>query len=113
MQMLLNNGSYGGETYFKPSTVKKFTAKQIEGNRRGLGFDKPDADPKKSPTCESASLATFGHTGFTGTAAWADPETGLVYVFLSNRINPSVDNKKLIEMNVRTDVQQIIYDALK
>lgn len=113
MQMLLNNGSYGGVTYFKPSTVKKFTAKQIEGNRRGLGFDKPDADPKKSPTCESASLATFGHTGFTGTAAWADPETGLVYVFLSNRINPSVDNKKLIEMNVRTDVQQIIYDALK
>lgn len=113
MQMLLNNGSYGGVTYFKPSTVKKFTAKQIEGNRRGLGFDKPDADPKKSPTCKSASLATFGHTGFTGTAAWADPETGLVYVFLSNRINPSVDNKKLIEMNVRTDVQQIIYDALK
>ncbi len=113
MQMLLNNGTYGGVTYFRPNTVKKFTAKQMEGNRRGLGFDKPDADPKKSPTCESASLATFGHTGFTGTAAWADPKTGLVYVFLSNRIHPSAENKKLIELNVRTEVQQIIYDALK
>jgi CubicO group peptidase (beta-lactamase class C family) len=113
MQMLLNNGTYGGVTYFKPNTVKKFTAKQMEGNRRGLGFDKPDADPKKSPTCESASLATFGHTGFTGTAAWADPKTGLVYVFLSNRIHPSAENKKLIELNVRTEIQQVIYDAMK
>lgn len=113
MQMLLNNGTYGGETYFKASTVKKFTAKQMEGNRRGLGFDKPDADPKKSPTCASASLNTFGHTGFTGTAAWADPNTGLVYVFLSNRIHPSAENKKLVELNVRTEIQQVIYDAMK
>lgn len=113
MQMLLNKGSYGGEQFFKESTVEKFTAQYYPNTRRGLGFDKPDANPKNSPTCEAASLATFGHTGFTGTATWADPETGIIYVFLSNRINPSVDNKKLVEMNVRTDIQQVIYDSIK
>ncbi len=113
MQMLLNKGSYGGEQYFKASTVDKFTAKYHPDSRRALGFDKPDANPKNSPTCAAASLSTFGHTGFTGTATWADPETGLVYVFLSNRINPSVDNKKLVEMNIRTDIQQVIYDSMK
>jgi beta-N-acetylhexosaminidase len=112
MQMLLNKGTYGGVDYFKPSTVTLFTSKYYEDTRRGLGFDKPDANPKNSPTCASASLSTFGHTGFTGTATWADPETGLVYVFLSNRINPSVDNKKLVEMNIRTDIQQVIYDSM-
>jgi beta-N-acetylhexosaminidase len=112
MQMLLNNGSYGGQEYFKPETVKLFSSKYFEDTRRGLGFDKPDANPKSSPTCASASLSTFGHTGFTGTATWVDPETGLVYVFLSNRIHPSTDNKKLVEMNIRTDIQQVIYDSL-
>lgn len=113
MQMLLNNGSYGGEQYLKPITVQKFTSQYNPEFRRGLGFDKPDANPKNSPTCASASLSTFGHTGFTGTATWADPETGLVYVFLSNRVHPSADNKKLVEMNIRTDIQQVIYDSMK
>lgn len=113
MQMLLNKGSYGGVQYFKPSTVDFFTAKYSPDSRRGLGFDKPDMNAKNSPTCKSASALTFGHTGFTGTATWADPATGLVYVFLSNRINPSVDNKKLVEMNVRTDIQEVIYGAMK
>lgn len=114
MQMLLNEGTYGDVQYFKPSTVNKFTAAYMPAqSRRGLGFDKPDADPKKSPTCKSASLSTFGHTGFTGTATWADPENGLVYVFLSNRIHPSTENKKLIEMNVRTDIQEVIYESIR
>jgi beta-N-acetylhexosaminidase len=114
MQMLLNKGTYGGAIYFKPETVQKFTTQYAPSNRRGLGFDKPEPDPaKSSPAAKGASLATFGHTGFTGTCTWVDPEYNLVYVFLSNRINPSVDNKKLIEMNVRTDIQQVIYDAIQ
>ncbi len=113
MQMLLNNGVYGDKQFYNPSTVEKFTAQQLPNNRRGLGFDKPEFDlSKSSPTCKSASLKTFGHTGFTGTCAWADPENGLVYIFLSNRINPSAENKKLLEMNVRTDIQEVIYQAI-
>lgn len=116
MQMLLNKGSYGDVQYFQTSTVEKFTArftgKSLIYSRRGLGFDKPDANPKNSPTCASASLATFGHTGFTGTCTWVDPENGLVYVFLSNRVNPSADNKKLVELNIRTEIQQAIYDSM-
>ncbi len=113
MQMLLNKGVYGGQEFFKASTVDRFTAKYNTISRRGLGFDKPDMNSKNTPTCSSASALTFGHTGFTGTATWADPETGLIYVFLSNRIHPNADNKKLVEMNVRTDIQQVIYDAMK
>ncbi len=113
MQMLLNKGTYGGEKYFNESTVDKFTAKYNTKSRRGLGFDKPDVNPKNSPTCAAASLSTFGHTGFTGTTTWADPDNGIVYVFLSNRIHPSAENKKLVELNIRTDIQQVIYDSMK
>lgn len=113
MQMLLNKGTYGGQEFFKASTVDRFTARYSINSRRGLGFDKPEINSKNSPTCSAASGLTFGHTGFTGTATWADPETGLVYVFLSNRIHPNADNKKLVEMNVRTEIQQVIYDAMK
>lgn len=113
MQMLMNKGQYGGKTFFTPATVSRFTAIAFPGNRRGLGFDKPEPDPFKSgPTSSSASLQTFGHTGFTGTSAWADPQSGLVYVFLSNRIHPSAENRKLIDMNVRTDIQQVLYNAI-
>lgn len=113
MQMLLNKGEYDGVRYFKAETVEKFTAAPFPGNRRGLGFDKPETDKlREGPTCKSASPLTFGHTGFTGTCTWADPQYNLVYVFLSNRINPSADNKKLVDMNVRTKIQQVIYDAI-
>ncbi len=113
MQMLLNNGTFGGKRYFKPETIQKFTTAVSSTNRRGLGFDKPETAPEKgSPTCKSASPFTFGHTGFTGTCVWADPKYNLVYVFLSNRVNPSSDNKKLIDMNVRTDIQEVIYQAI-
>lgn len=113
MQMLLNKGEYGGQRFFKEETVKKFTEQQFPGNRRGLGFDKPEPDTTKgSPTCKSSPLSTFGHTGFTGTCTWADPDNNLLFIFLSNRINPSVQNKKLIDLNIRTKIQQTIYDAL-
>jgi len=82
-------------------------------NRRGIGFDKPDHENRdRGPTCESVSDNSFGHTGFTGTYAWADPEYKLIYIFLSNRIHPSANNTKLIKMNTRTKIQQVIYDAM-
>lgn len=113
MQMLLNGGEYGGKRLLKESTVQLFTRKQGK-SRRGLGFDKPETDSRKgSPTSRLCSPATFGHTGFTGTCAWADPKSKLVFIFLSNRVNPSSENKKLIEMNVRTDMQDAVYEALK
>jgi len=116
MQMLLQEGEYGGKQYISQKTVREFTRAQFpeKGNRRGLGFDKPALNPAlEGPTCHSASPLCFGHTGFTGTCAWADPDNGLVFVFLSNRICPSAANRKLTEMNIRTNIQQAAYDLLK
>ncbi len=112
MQMLLNKGSYGGEAYFKPETVNLFTAQYNADSRRGLGFDKPETDlAKTSPTASAVSAQTYGHTGFTGTCTWVDPTYDLVYVFLSNRVYPSTENKKMLEMNLRTEIQAVIYNS--
>ena len=67
---------------------------------------------KDGPTCQCVSPSSFGHTGFTGTLAWADPETGIIYIFLSNKIHPDQDNPRLVDMNVRTHIQQVIHDAI-
>jgi len=116
MQLYLNKGNYGDEQYITSATLNYFSSCVAcnEGNRRGLGFDKPEADAtKEGPTCAGASLSSFGHTGFTGTYAWADPENGLVYIFLSNRVNPDAENKKLSKLNIRTQIHQVFYDAIK
>ncbi len=114
MQMLLNKGEYGGHRYFMPETVDKFTSYQFQGNRRGLGFDKPVRDKKQGgPTCAEASELSFGHSGFTGTYVWADPEHNLVYVFLSNRTYPYSANNKLVTSGIRTDIQKVIYQAIE
>lgn len=114
MQMLLNGGTYGNKRIIKESTVHLFTKKQLKTNRRGLGFDKPETDSKKaSPAGKTVSPLAFGHTGFTGTCAWADPKTNLVYVFLSNRVQPSAENKKLVELNIRTRIQDVANEAVK
>lgn len=114
MQMFLNKGEYGAERYISKETVDEFIKCQFckEGNRRGIGFDRPEVSGKGGPTCECVSYLSFGHTGFTGTMAWADPDNGVVYIFLSNRVYPDADNKKLQTMNVRTEVQRVIYDAI-
>lgn len=112
-QMLLNGGEYNGKRYFKSETVKLFTTSQFQGNRRGLGFDKPAAGKNIGPTSTLCSQETYGHTGFTGTCVWVDPKYDLVYVFLSNRVHPDENNKKLVELNIRTDIQDIIYQAIK
>jgi len=115
MQMLLQGGEYGGTSYLKWNTINQFKKRQfpLNDNRRGIGFDKPEPEEKDlGPTCESASDNSFGHSGFTGTYAWVDPDYNLVYIFLSNRINPDANNTKLIKLNIRTEIQQVIYDAI-
>ena len=114
LQMMLNHGEYGGERFITPETIKLFTEKPLSaGNRRGLGFDKPEPDKTKpQPTCDGPSLASYGHTGFTGNMIWVDPAYDLIYIFLSNRVYPDAENTKLAEMNVRTNVQQVVYNAL-
>ncbi|NJK93914.1 MAG: beta-lactamase family protein [Bacteroidales bacterium] len=84
------------------------------GNRRGLGFDKPELNPlKQGPTCYCVSPKSFGHSGFTGTFAWADPETGLLYIFLSNRVYPSSENNKITEMSIRSKILEVLTESIK
>lgn len=114
MQMLLNGGTYAGRSYLTETTVAAFTSKQCTDCRRGFGFDKPEIIPgKASPVSAMASAASFGHSGFTGTLVWADPETALVYIFLSNRVYPSADNNRITEWSVRTNIQDAIYQIIK
>ncbi len=112
MQMNLQNGVYGGKQYFQPGTIPQFAASQYQGNRRGMGWDKPIVGVDEGPTSRYASASTFGHTGFTGTAAWADPENELIFIFLSNRIYPDASNTKLMTGNFRTKVQDLIYESI-
>ena len=112
-QMLLNYGTYKGVRYFRKETVTLFTAYGSPLSRRGLGFDKPEADMKNAVvTGNRCSGYTFGHQGFTGTCVWADPATGVVFVFLSNRIYPSAENTRINKLNVRTVAQDYIYESL-
>ncbi|MBT3418181.1 MAG: serine hydrolase [Flavobacteriales bacterium] len=116
MQMYLNNGEYAGERYISISTMKEFTKCQFSHNqnRRAIGFDKPELEGEEGgPTCKCISHKSFGHTGFTGTLAWSDPETQLIYIFLSNRIHPDANNLKLLKMDVRTNIMQVIFDNIK
>ena len=113
LQMYLNNGTYGGERFIDSSTIKLFSSVYKDGNRRGLGFDKPVLDTEVSgPSCREASPSSYGHSGFTGTLVWVDPEYNLIYIFLSNRVHPDQYNKKLITDGVRTKIQSAIYRSL-
>lgn len=111
-QMLLQQGYYGGQSYYKPETVNYFTTKQFDTSRRGLGWDKPVQSEWNSPASILSSPKTFGHTGFTGTCMWIDPEFELVYIFLSNRVYPSRNNNKLSSLNIRSRIQDVIYRAV-
>ena len=113
-QMLLNGGEIDGQRYLIKETCQLFTTETSKISRRGLGFDKPDADdPKKGNCAPAAPAEVYGHTGFTGTCAWVDPVNELVYVFLSNRIYPGVTNRKLNQLHIRERIQGVIYDAMK
>jgi beta-glucosidase-like glycosyl hydrolase/CubicO group peptidase (beta-lactamase class C family) len=113
MQMLLNGGFYGGKRYYRPETVALFTARPRKELRRGLGFDMKQLNRSKSPNMSGlASFRTFGHMGFTGTVAWADPTENLVFVFLSNRTYPTMENRKLITGDYRIKFHDIAYEAI-
>lgn len=113
-QMLLNGGEIDGKRYLSKETCNLFTTETSKISRRGLGFDKPDMEDTKKGNCASGVPAgVYGHTGFTGTCAWVDPENDLVYVFLSNRIYPNVTNRKLNQLHIRERIQEAIYGAMK
>lgn len=114
MQMYLQKGFYGGKRYLKAATIDKFNHRYYADQkvRRGLGFDKPQLNQRVKATCGCVSNESFGHSGFTGTYTWADPASGLVYVFLSNRVYPTMNNRGLVRSNMRTKIQQLIQDAI-
>ena len=113
-EMLLNNGSYAGRRYLKSETVRYFTSRFRESSRRGVGFDMKELDIHASQNMSYvASENTFGHLGFTGNAIWADPDENLIYVFLSNRTYPTMENKKLIYGDFRPRIQEIVYKSIK
>jgi CubicO group peptidase (beta-lactamase class C family) len=113
MQMYLWKGTYGDKQYFKPETIDAFnTCYYCDDNvRRGVGFDKPQLGDV-GPTCGCVSMNSFGHSGFTGTFTWADPDQDLIYVFMSNRTYPDAENRKLIGSNLRSNIQEVIYEAI-
>jgi beta-N-acetylhexosaminidase len=111
-QMWLNEGKYGGERFLSKETVRLFTTTKSSVSRRGLGFDKPDPqNPKASPCGKKTPSSVYGHTGFTGTCFWVDPENQLIYIFLSNRVYPSRTPNKLSSMEIRERIQDEIYNA--
>lgn len=113
MQMLLQKGEYGGQRYFNPATVELFTTRHTDSNRRAMGFDMLPLGSKYPPNVSSrVSENTFGHVGFTGVCAWADPQEDLIFIFLANRTYPSMRNYRLNKLNIRNRIQAAVYDAL-
>ena len=114
MQLMLNKGSYGEVSLIKPETIEAFTKRQSHMSRRGWGWDKPEPEKGKGGSAgKLAPKSTFGHTGFTGTCVWADPENELIYVFLSNRVHPDGGNNKLLDAGIRTQIHDLIYEAME
>ena len=120
MQMYMQKGFYGGKQYIPEETVNEFTRRQFpeNENRRGLGFDKPLIDNVEKELSEAypavdASENSFGHSGYTGTFAWADPDNNLLFIFFSNRVHPTRENEKLYGLNLRPAIHQAIYDAIE
>ncbi|MCH7402856.1 glycoside hydrolase family 3 N-terminal domain-containing protein [Belliella kenyensis] len=113
MQLMLNGGRYGDAVLLDEKTIKEFTKRQSTQSRRGWGWDKPEPEKGKGGSAGAlAPKSTFGHTGFTGTCVWADPENDLIYVFLSNRVNPDAGNNILLKEGIRTEIHDIIYRSM-
>ena len=113
MQMMLNKGYYGDVALIKPEVVETFTKNQSNQSRRGWGWDKPNKEVGKGGSAgDLAPKSVYGHTGFTGTCIWADPDNNLIYVFLSNRVYPDANNTKLLKEGIRTEIHDIIYQAM-
>ena len=112
MQLYIQKGLYGDERFFGEKNFDEFNKCHFcdKGVRRGIGFDKPELHDKENLSCECLSKDSFGHSGFTGTYTWADPENQIIYVFLSNRTYPTMENRKLIDYNIRTEIKKIIFE---
>lgn len=113
LQMLLDKGNQGGQQLIKPATVRKFTTARHSTSPYALGFDRHRGEGKRGNVAEVAPLSTYGHTGFTGTCFWIDPQNEIIYIFLSNRIAPKRWNNKLSQLDIRTRIQEQIYKALQ
>ena len=118
-QMYLQKGYFGGRRYISEKTMDEFTRIQYpeNRNRRGLGFDKPLINNARNKLVDaypavSSSKNSFGHSGFTGTFAWADPDNGLLFIFMSNRVHPTRENQRLYQLNIRTGMHQMIYNSI-
>ena len=113
LQLFLQKGSYANEKFFDGKFFDLFNFRHFEEKkvRRGIGFDKPELDPDDPNTCGCVSDKSFGHYGFTGSVAWVDPETEIIYVFLSNRTFPDENNNSLSEYNIRTEIQKLVHEA--
>lgn len=117
LQLLLDDGYANNRQFLSEYTIKKFTSAPFadDMNRRGIGFDKPEVDPnvKAYTPSKQSSEKSFGHTGFTGTFVWADPENDLIVIFLSNRVYPNSENTKLSKNDIRTKIHDAFYDAVR
>jgi CubicO group peptidase (beta-lactamase class C family) len=109
LQMWLNGGEYNGVRYLNEETIQQFTMTQ-PNSHRGLGFNKGTITNSAYAMADDASVDTYGHTGFTGTCFWVDPESELIYIFLANRVHPTVNNR-MYEYAIRKNVHQVFYDA--
>lgn len=113
LQLYLNQGTYGGESYLSTECSKLFTQSKSPNSRRGLGFDKPNTTSTGTSPCGAlAPASVYGHTGFTGTCFWVDPDNQLIYIFLTNRVNPTRVNSKLSSLDIRTRIQDAIYKSI-
>lgn len=116
-QMYMNKGTYGGRQFISEYALNEFAQCQYcpKDNRRGLGFDKPliEYDARASSVAEAASSNSFGHSGYTGTFAWVDPDAELLFIFLSNRVHPTRNNRKLYQLNIRPRIHTVLYEAIK
>ena len=111
--MWLNGGEYGGERYLSEESIKLFTTTKSSISRRGLGFDKPDPqNSRTNPTSPGTPIEVYGHTGYTGTSFWVDPNNNMIYIFLSNRVNPSRSPNRLSSLEIRQRIQEELYKAL-
>ena len=112
--MWLNHGSYGGNQILSPETVDLFMTDKSPTCRRGLGFDKPDVEnPEYSPTCDEAGPAVVGHLGFTGTVFWVDPSQDLIFIFLTNRVNPTRDTPAFNKLNIRPALFRMVLNSIE
>lgn len=112
LQLYLDQGTYGGERLLSAETTRLFTQSKSPTCRRGLGFDKP-LSGKSYPCSQLTPPAVYGHTGFTGTCFWVDPDNRLIYIFLCNRINPMRANNRLSNLGIRSRIQDAIYKSIR